>query len=240
MNTSMGSTGTDRRSNPFPLRTVIIAALYLVLMPVVLIGLSGRWDWGMGWAYFIVVVGAWVGARLIILRRNPDLLVERARRAAKARGQERALLGLITTYGPLLAWITAALDQCNGWSSQVVPALQAIGLIMVIAGNGLIYWAMIVNQFFSSTVRLQTDRGQVVVSSGPYQFVRHPGYVGGILMYLVTPLALNSLWSAIPAALIIAGLLIRTRYEDPLLQKELAGYKDYARQVRYRLLPGVW
>ena len=99
---------------------------------------------------------------------------------------------------------------------------------------------MHVNRFFSSVVRIQVDRGQVVINSGPYQFVRHPGYVGGILLYLALPLVLGSLTGLIPAACSIMILVVRTYLEDITLQKELPGYQEYAMTVKYRLLPGVW
>ncbi|HUV75978.1 MAG TPA: isoprenylcysteine carboxylmethyltransferase family protein [Dehalococcoidales bacterium] len=99
---------------------------------------------------------------------------------------------------------------------------------------------MWVNRFFSSVVRIQKDRGQEVVQNGPYHSVRHPGYVGGILMAISTSLVLGSLWALIPAGVIFILLVIRTYLEDTTLQKELTGYADYAKKVRFRLLPGIW
>ena len=89
-------------------------------------------------------------------------------------------------------------------------------------------------------VRIQTDRGHKVVSSGPYRWLRHPGYAGGLLTYLATPFFLDSPWAFLPAPFITIVLVIRTKLEDRTLQNELEGYREYARQVRYRLLPGVW
>ena len=101
-------------------------------------------------------------------------------------------------------------------------------------------WAMMTNSFFSALVRIQRDRGHAVVSRGPYRFVRHPGYVGYITFTLATPVALGTLWGLIPAVLVSLGMVIRTALEDRTLREELPGYEDFASQVRFRLVPGVW
>ena len=96
------------------------------------------------------------------------------------------------------------------------------------------------NRFFSTMVRIQADRGQTVATAGPYRYVRHPGYVGYSVSFFGMALALGSLWALVPAVLMACLLVVRTALEDRTLQDELAGYTDYARQVRYRLLPGIW
>ena len=111
---------------------------------------------------------------------------------------------------------------------------------IILAGYVLGAYALIENRFFSGMVRIQTDRDHQVVSSGPYRWVRHPGYAGALLVYLVTPLFLDSAWAFLPAVFLAVVLVIRTHLEDSTLQEELAGYREYARRVRYRLLPGVW
>ena len=101
-------------------------------------------------------------------------------------------------------------------------------------------WAMTTNAFFSTAVRIQSDRGHTVCRSGPYRFVRHPGYVGAILMSLGTPLLLGSAWALIPAAAAMVLMVLRTHLEDDTLRAELPGYEDYAHDVRYRLVPRLW
>ena len=96
------------------------------------------------------------------------------------------------------------------------------------------------NRFFSGMVRIQTERGHHVVSSGPYGWIRHPGYAGALLTYLATPFFLDSRWALLPAMFITIVLIIRTSLEDQTLQNELEGYRAYAERVRYRLMPGVW
>jgi protein-S-isoprenylcysteine O-methyltransferase Ste14 len=128
-----------------------------------------------------------------------------------------------------------------GWSPQFPLALQIIGLVVAVLGHDfLLVWAMVSNAFFVATVRIQTDRQHTVTSSGPYRFVRHPGYLGAILLHLGTPFMLNSLWAIIPAGLTILVLIVRTRLEDKTLQAELPGYADYVVRVHYRLFPGLW
>jgi protein-S-isoprenylcysteine O-methyltransferase Ste14 len=99
---------------------------------------------------------------------------------------------------------------------------------------------MLSNRFFSPTVRIQSDRGHQVISGGPYQIIRHPGYSGWILQMLAAPLALGSWWGLIPGLLSACLYGIRTALEDRTLHRELPGYTDYAARVRYRLLPGIW
>ena len=111
---------------------------------------------------------------------------------------------------------------------------------MVAIGFGLLIWSMLVNSYFSTAVRIQEDRGQRVISEGPYRVVRHPGYAGGVLVIFGSALALNSLLALVPAVIFWLVLINRTAIEDRMLQGELAGYADYAAKVRYRLIPGIW
>ena len=115
-----------------------------------------------------------------------------------------------------------------------------MALIVFVLGMGLFDWAMLSNRFFSGTVRIQEDRGHTVVADGPYRVVRHPGYVGMIVMFVLPPLVLGSLWALIPAGLAALATVIRTALEDKTLQVELPGYAEYAQRTRYRLLPRVW
>jgi len=115
-----------------------------------------------------------------------------------------------------------------------------LGFILISLGYAFAMWAFIENRFFSSTVRIQTDRGHVVCDSGPYRIVRHPGYAGNILPLLGIVLALGSVWTLIPAAVALIISVIRTALEDQALQEDLPGYRDYAQRVHYRLIPGIY
>jgi len=125
--------------------------------------------------------------------------------------------------------------------SEIIPQVwQILGLAGMAASLGLALWALTQNRFFSPVIRVQTERGHHLITSGPYQFIRHPGYLGGAGSALCGAIALGSRWALLPAAGVVGVLLRRTVIEDRFLRPELAGYQDYARKVRYRLLPGIW
>ena len=170
---------------------------------------------------------------------SPELMAERGQPRENVKDWDRVLTSL-TTFPILALLIVAGLDERFGWSPELAVAIHLIGLAFIALGQGLFSWAMTSNLFFSTAVRIQMDRGQTVVSGGPYRYLRHPGYVGMIVSLFATALVFGSLWALIPAGLAAVLFVVRTALEDKVLLEELDGYQDYARQVRYRLLPGVW
>jgi protein-S-isoprenylcysteine O-methyltransferase Ste14 len=136
--------------------------------------------------------------------------------------------------------IVAGLDHRYNWSPEFPLWLNVMGFILISLGYAFAAWALAENRFFSSVVRIQTERGHVVCDTGPYRFVRHPGYAGNIPPLFGIVLALGSVWTLIPAAVASIITVIRTLLEDQTLQDELPGYRDYARRVRYRLIPGIY
>jgi protein-S-isoprenylcysteine O-methyltransferase Ste14 len=189
----------------------------------------------------VVGIFGFVISRSLVARRNPDLIAERARylQHADAKPWDRQLslsLGVGGALIPLVAGLDARFDGSGSYSLAVI--LLSLGVIM--AGYVLGSYALIENRFFSGMVRIQTDRGHHVVSSGPYHWVRHPGYAGALLTYLATPIFLESAWTFLPVLFTTIVLVIRTNLEDRTLHEELPGYREYAQRVRYRLLPGVW
>jgi protein-S-isoprenylcysteine O-methyltransferase Ste14 len=150
------------------------------------------------------------------------------------------LVGFVTLFGPLAIWGLSGLDARFGWTPPIPLGVQIGAIVVAVLGYLLLTWSMASNRFFSGVVRIQDDRGHRVASGGPYRFVRHPGYLAGVLVDLVTPLILNSLWALLPSVLVVVGLLLRTALEDRTLQAELDGYREYAGRVRSRLIPGVW
>ena len=136
--------------------------------------------------------------------------------------------------------IVAGLDHRYNWSPEFPLWLIIIGFILISLGYALAAWALAENRFFPSVVRIQMDRGHVVCDSGPYRIVRHPGYAGNILPLLGIVLAFGSVWTLIPAAVALIIAVIRTGLEDQTLQEELPGYREYARRVHYRLIPGIY
>jgi protein-S-isoprenylcysteine O-methyltransferase Ste14 len=169
---------------------------------------------------------------------DPDLLRERMRPGGKEPPLALRVFSLVL----FMHWIVAGLDRGRfHWSDHVPGWLQGICLFTVGSGYALALWAMRVNRFFSSVIRIQTDRGQHVVTTGPYAFVRHPGYTAGILIMAASGPALGSwLAAALVVILSLPFLLYRAIMEDRTLQVELAGYSDYATRVRWRLVPGIW
>ncbi|WP_372830814.1 isoprenylcysteine carboxylmethyltransferase family protein [Pontibacterium sp.] len=158
--------------------------------------------------------------------------------SAKAWDKVLAPLMALSVSFPLV--IVAGLDHRFGWSSPFPLWLILLGFLLILLGYAFAAWALIENRFFSSVVRVQVDRGHVVCDSGPYRMVRHPGYAGNMLALPGMALALSSTWLLIPAAVALIIAVIRTVLEDRTLQDELPGYRDYARRVRYRLIPGIY
>jgi protein-S-isoprenylcysteine O-methyltransferase Ste14 len=140
----------------------------------------------------------------------------------------------------LIRYILAGLDQRYGWTGGFPVAVQIASWVVCALSYGLLIWAMASNTFFSQVVRIQIDRGHTVSTQGPYRYVRHPGYIGMIFFKLGMAILLTSWWALAASGLCVLIILLRTALEDKTLQNELIGYKNYTREVRYRLLPGVW
>jgi len=211
-----------------------------LMVAVILIATSGRWDWAMGWLLVIIYAASFVAQAIILLFRNPELLAERSIRINRnTKPWDRILLRL---YGLVsLATLTVAgLDLRSGRGSRLPFSAQLAGLALAILGNALLAWAMAANTFFAFSVRLQKERGQSVITTGPYRLIRHPGYAGAILVALGTGLLLGSVWALIPAFISAALLGLRTALEDRTLRTELKKYAAYAQKTRFRLLPRVW
>jgi protein-S-isoprenylcysteine O-methyltransferase Ste14 len=223
-------------------RVLLQLVVVLFLLPLLPLLISWRWGWWQAWAAVGLPLVAMVVSRALALRKYPDLAAERGKTTAAegTKGWDRAIMPAVAFWGPALVYAVAGLDARFGWSPDVSVALNLAGLAVIVLGYALGTWAMVANRFFSSVVRIQTDRGHTVVDRGPYRFVRHPAYAGGIWVIPATALLLGSLWALIPAGLVAAGTVVRTALEDRTLLQELPGYADYARRTRYRLLPGIW
>lgn len=231
----------DNQQRTFSPRVVVLMLFFVVVIPFLPLLISARWNWWEAWVYAIICILGFAISRALAARRHPDLLAERARfmQHENAKPWDKLLAPLLGLGGGLVP-LVAGLDVLFGWSPTVSLPVKIVSLVIILAGYALGSYALIENRFFSGMVRIQTDRGHQVVSSGPYRWMRHPGYAGGILAYLATPLFLDSRWAFLPAVFFTMLLVIRTGLEDRVLQDELEGYRDYARRVRYRLLPGVW
>ena len=225
----------------FPRQWINLVVVYLSI-PLILLVCGGDFGWWQAWVYSLLIVAAGLGGRILAEQRHPGLTAERQNKetiqSAKSWDKVLAPLMALSLSFPLV--IVAGLDHRFGWSPEFPLWLMVLGFILIALGYAFGVWAIAENRFFSSTVRIQTDRGHVVCDSGPYRFVRHPGYAGNILPLLGIVLALGSLWTLIPAAAALIIAVIRTALEDQTLQEELPGYQEYARRVHYRLIPGLY
>jgi protein-S-isoprenylcysteine O-methyltransferase Ste14 len=208
-------------------------------MAVALFWSAGRIDWWPAWAAITVWLAWFTAMDITIFRLNPDLMAERLSPPKGAKTWDRAILSILRLT-ELVRYILAGLDQRYGWTGGFPLVAQIAALMVCILSSALFTWAMASNTFFSQVVRIQSDHGHAVATDGPYRYVRHPAYVGMILFELALATLLASWWALIAGGLCATLLIIRTALEDRTLQAELTGYVDYARQVRYRLLPGIW
>lgn len=231
----------ERKSqSPSVARWLVREIMGVIMVAVILFWSAGRWDWWMGWGV-TAVYALWVAANaILIIPRSPELLAERAsRRLEGVKSWDNVLLGIIGLL-TIAKYVVAGLDVRYGWSTSFAGGVQITALIIAALGYALVTWSMVANAFFSTVVRIQADRGQQVCTTGPYRFVRHPGYVGSAVFELAVPIALGSWWAFIAGLLIAILTVVRTAMEDKTLQAELDGYQSYAQKVRFRLIPGVW
>jgi protein-S-isoprenylcysteine O-methyltransferase Ste14 len=203
---------------------------------------AGRLDWTWGWALLAVVTCFMAAHPLLLIPRDPDLLVQRQQglREPGVKAWDRVVTMLGAGVMPLASWVIGALDHRLGWTGGIPLAVHLIGLVINILGYAMFLWAMVSNAFFAEGVRVQEERGHTVATSGPYRWVRHPGYVGAILSQMATPFLLGSWWALFPSVASAMLYVIRTALEDNTLHEELPGYASFAERTRHRLIPGIW
>ncbi len=230
----------DNETSRLVTRWLIREIMGVIIVGVILFWSAGDWTWGWGWA-LVGVYALWVTANAVLLiPRHPELLAERAQRDREGmKSWDKTLLGIIGIL-TIAKYVVAGLDVLNGWSAAMPLWVHIVALLLSVFGYALSTWAMTENAYFSMIVRYQEDRGHQVCNTGPYNFVRHPAYIGTIIFELVVPFLLGSWWTLIPSGLVAILMVARTALEDRTLQEELPGYTEFAQQTRYRLLPGVW
>ena len=201
--------------------------------------LAGKWNWVWGWVYIFLLTLAMAAHVFVLVPVNPALLADRAG-GIRQPGAKRwdIWLTMIAGLSFTSIMVVAGLDERWKWTEAISPGMHLVGIILFIIGWIFFIWAMACNPFFSESVRIQD--GHQVARGGPYRLVRHPGYSGNVIGILGQPLLFGSWWAFIPAILTIGAFVIRTALEDTALQKELNGYTEYVKQIRYRLIPGIW
>lgn len=196
---------------------------------------AGTWNYWQVWVYMAILFLPMTGLMVYLLMKDPDLLEKRTRMKEKRKTQKAVMYLGLPLY--MLVFILPGLDRRFGWSEVSWP-IVIIADIMVFLGYMLFVLVMRENSYASRVVEVQ--KGQKVISTGPYALVRHPMYLGGVILYIFSPLALGSWWSLLAAVPIPVLLIIRLLNEEKLLVKSLPGYRAYQKKVPYRLIPGVW
>ncbi|MGB2965279.1 MAG: isoprenylcysteine carboxylmethyltransferase family protein [Anaerolineales bacterium] len=243
MNNQTPPQSSNLKNSVIPWKLIIRFIFTTVFMLAILFLAAGTLDWWEAWAYAAMTMLILLSSRAIMIMKNPDLALERGASADQKEGVkpwDKILMPLTALYLPLISWVVAGLDERFGWSPDLPDSIQIVALAVIILGSWFGTWAMITNRFFSSHVRIQTDRGHTVINTGPYRIIRHPGYAGGVLSWLAAPVFFSSWWLIIPTVLAIILSILRTYLEDQTLLKELPGYKEYASEVPFRLIPGIW
>jgi len=192
------------------------------------------------WIFFILWFMNIIVNYLILSKYNLDLLINKEQKKQNTKSFDKILLPLYYFTGVYVSLIIISLNIRFNWYGLLDYKFFVAGLISVIISYIFMNCAMISNPFFETTVRIQKDRNQKVISKGLYKIIRHPGYFADFLWYFSVPLIFRSTIAFIPVAFALGFLLIRTYLEDKTLQKELDGYEEYTKKVKYRLIPGVW
>jgi protein-S-isoprenylcysteine O-methyltransferase Ste14 len=241
MSAVSGSPSSEQKNNltkGILARATQIMVMFLIMALELFLG-AGTLGWVWAWVFLgIGLISVSINA-YFMMRTSPETIAERGK-PKEVKTWDKWIGGGLMIGQYFLVPIICALDFRFGWTGEIALAWHLLGAVGYALSLGLTGWAMISNAYFSTAVRIQADRGQQVCSSGPYLYVRHPGYVGFFFQALSVPLLLGSFWALLFAIPIAALMVIRTTLEDRMLQEELPGYKEYTQEVKYRLLPGVW
>jgi len=218
------------------IRRLIQVFSILVLLGVILFVAAGTLSWKWAWAVLLL------GLLLLIINwilLPAELIEERGRKKENVKKWDKVLSSIISI-PTIFMYVFSGLDYRFHWTGDVPIITNIAGLAFIFLGSLLFTWSMASNRFFSTLVRLQFDRQHSVETEGPYKFVRHPGYLGYITFTLATPVALGTFSGSIFSVIICILLIVRTALEDATLKKELPGYTDYAKNVKYKLIPLLW
>jgi protein-S-isoprenylcysteine O-methyltransferase Ste14 len=208
----------------------------LLIQSIILFVSAGTLSWN--WAWLFIVTGIFILViNYIVLPR--EVIEERGREKKNVKKWDKVLMSINII--PILGiYILSGLDDRFSWSPDLHYSIHLIGLVGVFLGSMLFTWSMVSNKFFSTMVRIQSEQGHSIAAEGPYKYVRHPGYVGFALMAIATPVALGSFYALSMSFLVMIIFIVRTALEDKTLLRELEGYEEYSKKVKYRLIPFIW
>jgi protein-S-isoprenylcysteine O-methyltransferase Ste14 len=210
----------------------LMALLFLAALFFLTAGTLRYWE---AWVYLGIIFIPMLFVLIYLVRNDPELLERRMR--MRERRQEQSVIIKLAIFVMALAFVLPGLDKRFGWSNPSVPVILIADLVVLI-GYGIVFLVFRENRYAARTV--EVDEAQKVISSGPYAIIRHPMYIGMLLMYGFSPLALGSYWAVLPALILIPIIVARIVNEEKVLRQDLEGYEEYTQKTRYRLIPGIW
>jgi protein-S-isoprenylcysteine O-methyltransferase Ste14 len=214
------------------------AVLHVVLALLIFLSASTIRYWE-GWLYWILFSACGLAIMLYFLKRDPALIERRLKAGPSAEPEtSQKTIQTIAIVMMLAVFLVAGLDRRLHWSRVLPPFVVLVADGFVVLGYIVIFRAFQANRYAAAVV--EVSEGQIVAQTGPYRRVRHPMYSGALLLFLATPFALGSLWALIPAVALVAVVAVRLLDEERYLSKHLPGYREYCRQVRFHLIPGIW
>lgn len=217
-------------------RRIVQVISILLIQCFILFACAGTLKWNWAWIFISTGVIILVINYLVLPR---EVMEERGKKKRNVKRWDKILMTINTI--PILGiYILSGLDYRFNWSGDLPVIIHVTGLVILFLGSMLFTWSMVSNKFFSTMVRIQGERGHSIAAEGPYKYVRHPGYVGFILMAMATPVALGSIYALSMSFLVLIIFIIRTALEDKTLLRELEGYEGYSQKVKYRLFPFIW
>lgn len=219
------------------LKYLPLTFFYSLLVFTLLSLSAGGIDWINPWIYSIFYI---INSIIVLPLVKRELIEERIHIKKDVKKWDKPIVLGLVILSPIMIFVVAGLDIRFAWSRKFSLFTELFAFALSVSGLVFAEWAMLTNPFFSSLVRIQTDRSHHVISQGPYRYIRHPGYLGAIIHFLLLPLFFGSLWAYIPVAILLFLIVLRTALEDRTLKNELEGYEEYSHTVRYRLVPGVW
>jgi protein-S-isoprenylcysteine O-methyltransferase Ste14 len=223
-------------------RLLLQTAISLAVQAAILMAAAGDWGWAAGWLYLAEVAILSVAVAFGLLAKDPDLLAQRMSNPFRRKDQRPFDRMVIVVTGlAYLGWLVLmGLDAVRfRWAPLPLP-VQALGAVLLALAMGLVWIVFRANSFAVPQVRVQAERAQTVVDTGPYGLVRHPMYAGALLFFVASAAMLGSGWGLAGAAALTVGLAVRALGEEAVLQKDLPGYAAYMQKVRWRLIPGLW